>query len=67
MEDTKKDKKVHDKKIDGEIKDELCDSTDYGEIMSSIFGWISSEKQKETVEKLDDIGKGSKKRQKKDV
>jgi hypothetical protein len=44
-----KDKKDRDKKIE--------DSTKYGEFISSYFAWIPLSKQKEKVEKLENITK----------
>ncbi len=36
------------------------DATQYGEFISSFFGWISPEDQKEEAEKLEDITKNEK-------
>ena len=47
MGDTKKDKKIHSRNTDDLIEDQLCDSTAYGEIMSSVFGWISQKNRKQ--------------------
>jgi hypothetical protein len=66
MRDTKKDKKVHSRNTDDPIEDQLCDSTAYGEIMSSVFGWISSEEQEAKAKELNNLTKKPKRKQKKD-
>ena len=37
------------------------DATQYGEFMSSFFGWVSQDKQKEQTHKLENITKDNKK------
>ncbi|KYO67378.1 hypothetical protein [Thermovenabulum gondwanense] len=45
------------KKIDDELEDELADDTMYGEIMSSLMGWISPEQQLRRANNLVEISK----------
>ena len=42
-------------------KEKAEDTTKYGEFISSYFGWVSQEQQKEIVEKLENITKNKKK------
>ena len=67
MEDTKKDKKIHSRNTDDPIEDQLYDSTAYGEIMSSVFGWISPEEQEAKVKELNTLTQKTKRKQKKDT
>jgi hypothetical protein len=50
-------KEVHGRNIDDPVEDELNDSTAYGEVMSSLFGWTSSEEQEERVEHLNELSR----------
>ena len=43
--------------FDKEKKKMVEDSTKYGEFIASYFGWVGLEKQKEEVEKLENITK----------
>lgn len=67
MGDTKKDKKIHSRNTDDLIEDQLCDSTAYGEIMSSVFGWISPEEQEAKAKELNTLTQKMKRKQKKDT
>lgn len=46
---------VHERRVDDIVEDELYDATQYGEIVPSLFGWTSSEEQKERVDHLNEI------------
>lgn len=46
---------IHKKKVDDLIKEELIDSTMYGEIIPSVMGWESFEEQERRSNRLLEI------------
>ena len=46
------------------MQKEKEDATKYGEFVSSYFGWVSMEKQKDRAEELEDITKKEEKNRK---